>query len=87
MARDQEKVSRRMVRLTNRTRRKAWAKLWAYSYADLAELFDMTEGGVRRAVERGRVDPSSLRNICRFWAIGHHLLPEEAITWLDEDEE
>ncbi len=67
--------TRRLVRLTERTAAKAWTKLWAYSYADLADLLGITEGSVRKAVAAGHFDPTDLHSICRFWLGGVQLPP------------
>lgn len=42
-------------------------KLWSYSYADFATLFQMNENALRQAVFKGSVDLSDLESICRFW--------------------
>jgi len=76
-------AARRTVRLTTTTQSKTWAKLWAYSYADLAELFGLTEIGVRKAVSRQRLNPADLRSICLFWADGEGLLPRLKLEALE----
>ena len=42
-------------------------RLWAYGYADLAELLGTTQDGVRSRVKRGTLDPSDLVSICEAW--------------------
>lgn len=42
-------------------------QLWAFSYADLAKLLGVTEQRVRVLVSRGRLDPTSLEGVCRYW--------------------
>ncbi len=44
---------------------------WSYGYRELGNLFGLSETGVRQAASRGILDPSSLRNICSFWALKH----------------
>jgi hypothetical protein len=44
------------------------ARLWAFSYADLAALLDTSTGAVRTLVAAGRLDPTSLESVCRAWA-------------------
>lgn len=46
-------------------------KRFAYTYADLAVLFGMTEGAVRQAVSRGKFDPRSLSSLFHFWVHQH----------------
>ena len=70
VVRKPNRVGRRVVRLTESTATKAWSKLWAYSYTDLADLFGITERSVRLAVAAGRVDPGDLHSICRYWVCG-----------------
>lgn len=43
-------------------------RIWAYGYADLAVLFEMTERAVRQAVHRGRVVPGDLASVLAFLA-------------------
>jgi hypothetical protein len=43
---------------------------WEYGYRELADLFAITEDGVRQAVARDVLDPGSLESICSFWAGG-----------------
>lgn len=43
---------------------------WTYGYRELADLFELTEDGVRQAVARDVLDPSSLESVCCFWAGG-----------------
>jgi hypothetical protein len=43
---------------------------WSYGYRELAELFVVSEDGVRQAVARKVLDPASLESICCFWAGG-----------------
>jgi len=45
-------------------------KRWTYGYTELADLFGLTEDGVRQAVARKILDPSSLESVCCFWAGG-----------------
>jgi hypothetical protein len=42
-------------------------RLWAYGYADLAELLGTTQDGVRSRVKRGTLDPGDLVSICEAW--------------------
>mgnify|MGYP001590134455 CR=1 FL=1 len=39
---------------------------WAYGYFELALLFGMTEGAVRRAVCRKQLDPGDLASVLSF---------------------
>lgn len=41
-------------------------RLWAYGYEALAALRGVTPAAVRRAVERGRLDPGSLRSVVEW---------------------
>lgn len=41
-------------------------KVWAYCLTDLAELFDMSESALRKAISRGVVDPSDLKSVVDF---------------------
>lgn len=41
-------------------------RLWAYSYADLALLFGMSEDAVRQSVSARTLDPSSLESVLAF---------------------
>jgi hypothetical protein len=41
-------------------------KVWGYCLTDLAELFDMSEPALRKAVSRGAVDPADLKSIVAF---------------------
>lgn len=45
-------------------------KRWTYGYTELADLFGLTEDGVRQAVARKILDPASLESVCCFWAGG-----------------
>lgn len=67
--RNSNRSARRTVRISNRNQ-SARTRLWAYSYADLAELFGITEHGVRKAVSRGHIDPGNLESVCRYWLGG-----------------
>jgi hypothetical protein len=49
------------VRNTRRVR-------WSYGYRELADLFGLSEEGVRQAVSRGSLDPTSLAGIVHFWS-------------------
>lgn len=40
---------------------------WSYGYRELANLFDVSEDGVRQAVSRGLFDPASLSSLVNFW--------------------
>jgi hypothetical protein len=46
--------------------KKGRTRLWAYGYADLAQLFGMSKGAVCKAVQRGRFDPANLSEIIDF---------------------
>lgn len=61
-----EKAGKRqaMVQLTGRA--PLGAKLWAYGYADLAVLLDMSEEAIRQRVKRGDFDPGDLVSIWEF---------------------
>lgn len=83
MARTREKKTRRIVRISEATAKRRWAKLWAYSYADLAELFAISEVAVRKAVVSGRLDPSDLESVCRFWAEGAFRLSTDELRDLE----
>lgn len=41
-------------------------KVWAYCLTDLAELFDMSEPALRKAVSRGALDPGDLKSVLDF---------------------
>lgn len=53
-------------------------KRFEYTYADLAELFGMTEVGVRKAVSRGQFDPHSLPSIFHFRV--HHRRKDDHVA-------
>lgn len=40
--------------------------MWAYCLTDLAELFDMSEPALRKAISRGAVDPADLKSVVAF---------------------
>lgn len=42
-------------------------RLWAFSIQDLAHLFEMSTGAVRKAMFDGRFDPTDLESICAYW--------------------
>jgi prophage antirepressor-like protein len=46
-------------------------RMWAFGYADLAELLGITEQSVRNMVAQGKLDPTSLEALCREWAKRH----------------
>jgi hypothetical protein len=54
-----------------RRHRERGPKRFVFTYADLADLFGMTEGAVRQAVSRGKFDPHNLHSLCHFWATHH----------------
>jgi hypothetical protein len=56
---------------TDRRVRVRQRRRWSYGYRELGDLFGLSETGVRQAASRGILDPSSLRNICMFWALKH----------------
>ena len=58
--------ARRVVHMRNGPRRGGQPKTWGFGYPDLAALFGMSMGAVRRAVYDGRVDPLSLASIMAF---------------------
>jgi len=43
-----------------------YKRRWSYGYGELAALFGMSRGAVRKAAQRGRFDPSSLRSVMLF---------------------
>jgi hypothetical protein len=43
------------------------SRLWAYGYAELGALLDMTPEAVQKAVERGKFDPANLRDVVDFF--------------------
>lgn len=47
----------------NRKGRTGPRKLWAFGYADLADLLGVHPGSVRRLVARGKLDPGDLRSL------------------------
>lgn len=53
-------------------------KRWAYGYTELADLFGLTEDGVRQAVARKILDPASLESVCCFWAGGVEVVSHPA---------
>jgi hypothetical protein len=61
-------MTKRRVRVETSGLERRRARLWAYGYADLARLFGMTEGSLRQAVARGRLDPTSLESVMAFAA-------------------
>lgn len=42
--------------------------IWGYGVRDLAELFQTTEGAVRKLIQRGRLVPDNLRSIIHLYA-------------------
>lgn len=59
-------MPQRRVHVVTSGRERPRAELWAYSFADLALLFRMAEGSVRRAARKGRFDPASLASILEY---------------------
>jgi len=59
--------ARRIVIESGKVPKGGRPRLWAYGYADLADLFDTTPRAIRARVERGTLDPSDLEDICRAW--------------------
>lgn len=49
----------RVVRNAGKARR----ALWAYGYAEIASFLCVEEAAVRKAVNRGHLDPSSLESL------------------------
>lgn len=77
--------SRRTVRISKATASRRWAKLWGYGYADLAKLFGLSESGVRKAIRSGRLNPSDLKSVCRFWAEGALKLSPDELESLEQE--
>lgn len=48
--------------------RRGRPRLWAFGYADLAQLFGCSEGAVRQLVKRDRLNPRDLASVCAAWA-------------------
>lgn len=57
---------RRVVNVTRFSAPKS--KMWAFCYADFAQLFGISEDAVRKWVSRGKFSPGNLLSICRLWA-------------------
>lgn len=62
-------TSQRRVIASPRVPRRGRPRLWAYGYADLADLLDCSEGAVRQLVKRQRLDPRDLASVCRAWRV------------------
>ena len=64
-------------------------RLWAFGYADLAQLFQVSEGAVRQAVHDGRLDPSNLKALCESWryGVGRKPAPAAQLRRLSPEEE
>lgn len=60
------KARRRRVLVSTRTPLRGRPRLYAFGYADFAELFGLSEAAVRQAVRRGALDPTSLVSIVTF---------------------
>lgn len=58
---------RRYVFTSSITPRKGRPRLWAFGYADLAQLLGRSEAAVRQLVARGRIDPRDLASVCAAW--------------------
>lgn len=54
-------------RKTLRNHRERGPKAFQFCYRDYAELFDMSEGAVRKAASRGCFDPSNLASVIDYW--------------------
>ena len=54
------------VELSRLAPRRGRPELWAYSFADLAALFEMRVPVVRQAARRGRFDPTKLESVLAF---------------------
>lgn len=59
--------NRRVVIESGRVPKGGRPRLWAYGYADLAQLFGTTTQAIRSRVQRGTLDPSDLEDICRAY--------------------
>ena len=60
----QEGKARRVVIQTGRVGKGGRPKLWAFGLEDYAELFGISVVGVRRMIQRGKVDPGDLGSVC-----------------------
>ena len=58
---------RRAVTISPLVPKRGRTQLWAYGYADLAHLTDLTEGTLRNLVFKHKLDPGDLEQICRLW--------------------
>lgn len=62
---------RRTVTLCTHSPKGKWQggpiRLWAFGYADLADLLGLKEATVRRLVGDEKFDPSDLGSICKAW--------------------
>lgn len=47
--------------------RRGRPRLWAYGYADLAQLLGCSESAVRQLVARQRINPRDLSSVCAAW--------------------
>jgi hypothetical protein len=57
---------RRMVTVTHLAPPPSRARMWAFGYADLGELLGMTPAAVKKAVQRGHLDPGSIESVITF---------------------
>jgi len=57
-----------MATVCKHSQGKRGVKRWAFSYADLAALFGMTEGSVRNLIASDSdLDPEDLQSVCENW--------------------
>jgi hypothetical protein len=61
------RTSRRVVTVSTIAARRGRPRLWAFGYADLAQLPDCSEGAVRQLVKRDRLNPRDLASVCAAW--------------------
>lgn len=68
---------RRAVTLCNPeiTPNRGPTRLWAYGYADLARLFNMSLPAVRKTIARGKLDPANMLDVIEFFLSRKPLLP------------
>lgn len=82
-------TSQHMVTLCNRTRKvKGFGlggrrKLWAFSYNDLAYLYNVEVQTIKNLVCQGKIDPCDLSSVVKYYLdhrvnnIAHIALPEQ----------
>lgn len=69
-------TSRRVVTYSGRqpSAHRRGARMWGYTYDDLAQLLGTTAGALRVRTSRGTFDPGDLEAIAREWALRQQTL-------------